>query len=90
MVKRLSSLIISLFLRVSTSLLPTPAKSHYIFNLRDVSKVIAGICTVPPQLHDADISVARLTVHEANRCGARERVAQPKKGLEKMRARVWL
>ena len=67
LVQRVSSLIISLFLRVSSSLLPTPTKSHYIFNLRDVSKVIAGICSVAPQLHDDDMSVARLTVHEANR-----------------------
>ena len=30
---------IQLFLQLSTDLLPTPAKSHYTFNLRDVSKV---------------------------------------------------
>ena len=34
---------VEIYSRMSTDLLPTPAKSHYVFNLRDLSKCIQGI-----------------------------------------------
>ena len=33
---------VEIYGRMSTDLLPTPAKSHYVFNLRDLSKCVQG------------------------------------------------
>ena len=49
------------------SFLPTPTKSHYVFNLRDFARVIRGVLLVPSTcLSDSDKFV-RLWVHELYR-----------------------
>lgn len=34
---------VEIYNRMSLDLLPTPAKSHYVFNLRDLSKCMQGM-----------------------------------------------
>jgi dynein heavy chain len=45
-------------------LLPTPKKSHYTFNLRDMSKVFMGICNASLKHCSETVSIVRLWYHE--------------------------
>ncbi|ETO22423.1 dynein heavy chain 7 [Reticulomyxa filosa] len=59
---------IDLYNEITASLLPIPAKSHYTFNLRDISAVFQGMLMVTPvTVNDSD-KLTRLWVHEACRC----------------------
>jgi dynein heavy chain len=40
---------IEIYQKISQELLPTPAKFHYTFNLRDISKVFQGVLMVKPR-----------------------------------------
>jgi dynein heavy chain len=47
--------------------LPTPSKSHYVFNLRDFSRVIKGILLVPSSVMKEERKLHRLWIHEIYR-----------------------
>jgi dynein heavy chain len=54
--------------REATALfLPTPAKSHYVFNLRDFARVIRGLLLIPPSHLKEPAKMQRLWIHEAYR-----------------------
>lgn len=58
---------IEVYNRISLELLPTPAKFHYTFNLRDISKVFQGLLMVKPtKCQTADVMM-RLWLHECMR-----------------------
>ena len=55
------------YLQTVESFLPTPTKSHYVFNLRDFARVIRGILLVPPTRMSETDKLIRLWVHEVYR-----------------------
>ena len=48
-------------------MLPTPAKFHYIFNLRDLSRIWEGILHVAPDECQNSVSAVNLWAHECVR-----------------------
>ncbi|CAM9229232.1 unnamed protein product [Discosporangium mesarthrocarpum] len=55
------------FRSATASLLPTPTRSHYTFNLRDFSRVIQGVLMVKPKEGFGKAEMIRLWVHESLR-----------------------
>ena len=58
---------IEIYHKISEELRATPAKFHYMFNLRDVSKVIQGILMSHPKSVQNAESMQRLWVNEVTR-----------------------
>ena len=68
---------IEIFNTILATLLPTPAKSHYTFNLRDLAKVIQGVLMGEPKRITEQPQILRLWVHELSACS---RTASSRRG----------
>ncbi|KAL0235884.1 hypothetical protein GEMRC1_002466 [Eukaryota sp. GEM-RC1] len=70
-IRRLSSTVVEssvkVYSTVCSTLLPTPSKSHYTFNLRDISKVFQGIMQATPTTMTSATDMVSLWVHESSR-----------------------
>lgn len=58
---------VDVYVRVSQVMLPTPDRSHYIFNLRDLSKCIQGILQASNMNYNQESQILRLFYHETTR-----------------------
>ena len=61
----LSSIV--MYYRVAINLLPTPSKSHYVFNLRDLTKLIKGIMQANSIVIVSKENLCNLFAHECIR-----------------------
>ena len=56
-----------MYKNVEVKLKPTPIKSHYTFNLRDMSKIFQGVCSAHSKTVCKKEDLLRLWYHEAQR-----------------------
>lgn len=56
-----------MYSRIAQELLPTPSKSHYVFNLRDLSKCVQGILQADSSNYNQSSQIHRLFYHESMR-----------------------
>jgi dynein heavy chain len=64
---KITSATLKLYLWIVERMPPTPSKFHYIFNLRDISRVYEGMCNVTPDAISTVPQYARLWRHECDR-----------------------
>jgi dynein heavy chain len=55
---------ITIYRSISDKFKPTPAKSHYTYNLRDVSKVFQGMAKSSPKAIKIENDIIKLWAHE--------------------------
>ncbi|XP_073385492.1 uncharacterized protein [Physcomitrium patens] len=58
---------IDIYQTVQAELLPTPEKSHYTYNLRDISKIFLGLQYAPTEIGDDYYKIIRLWANECLR-----------------------
>ncbi|CAH2103550.1 unnamed protein product [Euphydryas editha] len=58
---------VEVYLKICSELLPTPAKSHYVFNLRDLSKSMQGVLQANAAYMRSPQAMLRLFYHECLR-----------------------
>ncbi|OAJ37962.1 hypothetical protein BDEG_21931 [Batrachochytrium dendrobatidis JEL423] len=63
----LISAILDIYQGAIASLLPTPTKSHYVFNLRDFARVVQGLLLATPEKFTETPKMIRLWCHEVYR-----------------------
>lgn len=58
---------IEMYYAVVGRFLPTPTRIHYLFNLRDISKIFQGLLRANKTFHDTKTAMTRLWIHECFR-----------------------
>jgi dynein heavy chain len=63
----LTSASIDTYMAITTNLLPVPSKLHYLFTLKDLSKLFQGLLRANREYYDSKSSIIKLWIHETHR-----------------------
>lgn len=67
LVRKITDCAIDLYNTICKKMLPTPAKMHYLFNLRDISKIFQGLLRSNKEYQTTKVQFLRLFIHECYR-----------------------
>lgn len=79
MIPKLTSGTIDVWERVKKTLLPTPQRFHYVFNMRELSRVFQGLIEAPLEVLTTDAHLVSLWRHECTRVFTDKLCRQPDK-----------
>ncbi|KAA0178390.1 hypothetical protein FNF27_00239 [Cafeteria roenbergensis] len=66
-VPALVAMTVGVYQGVVSTFLPTPQKAHYLFNLRDIARVVQGLLRATPENFSTKDSLLKLWTHESMR-----------------------
>ncbi|XP_073755948.1 dynein axonemal heavy chain 14 isoform X3 [Callorhinus ursinus] len=72
---------LAIYFQVCQNMLPTPAKCHYLFNLRDIFKLLLGLLQAEKVIINSRQMAALFFVHEATRVFHDRLIEYTEKGL---------
>ncbi|XP_039091728.1 dynein heavy chain 14, axonemal [Hyaena hyaena] len=78
---QIASCSLAMYRQVCQNMLPTPAKCHYMFNLRDMFKLLLGLLQAEKAAVNSRETLALFFVHEATRVFHDRLIDYPEKGL---------
>eukprot|EP00913_Durusdinium_trenchii_P023519 g22096.t1 len=89
MSKKLTAATVDVWDRVKAKLLPTPLRFHYVFNMRDLSRVFQGIMECPVNVVTTTAILVGLWKHECQRVFADKLCRDVDKNLVETLDREW-
>lgn len=80
-VVKITEMTMKLYTAIVQMLPRTPSKFHYIFNLRDLSRVYEGLCRSTPEMFGSIEKIARLWKNEVQRVFCDKLIVQEDRDL---------